>query len=81
METRKRPSQFIAIVFTGLAVGSLTASVLLLARHSTKDEWMALQLLLSMLLTVAAIANWVVYFRKWVDFEIRSLEESTTTKQ
>jgi hypothetical protein len=81
METRKRPSQFIAIVFTGLAVGSLTASVLLLARHNTKDEWMALHLLLSMLLTVAAIANWVVYFRKWVDFEIRSLEESTTTKQ
>jgi hypothetical protein len=81
MTDKKRPSRLVAIIFTGLAVGSLTASVLLLARQSTKDEWMALQLLLSMLLTVAAIANWVVYFRKWVDFEIRSLEESATTKQ
>jgi hypothetical protein len=81
METTKRPSRFPAIVFTAAAVCSLTTSVLLLARGSTNGRLMALQLSASMLLAVTAIANWVVYFRKWVDFEIRSLEENTTTKQ
>jgi hypothetical protein len=81
MTEKTKPSKFLAIVFTVAAVCSLTTSVLLLARGRTGGGLMALQLLTSMLLAVAAIANWVVYFRKWVDFEIRSLEESATTKQ
>lgn len=79
--TEKKPSRSKAILFTTAAVCSLTTSMLLLARPGTSGGLLAFQFFASMLLTVAAIANWTVYFRKWVDFEIRSLEESTTTKQ
>jgi hypothetical protein len=72
---------FMAIVFTVAAVCSLLTSVLLLARGSTSGGLMAFQFLTSMLLAISAIANWVVYFRKWVDFEIQSRQESTTEKQ
>jgi hypothetical protein len=81
MTEKKKPSRLVAIIFTVLAVGSLITSLLLLARSGTNGGLLALQLLASMILTVATIANWVVYFRKWVDFEMRSLEESTVTKQ
>jgi hypothetical protein len=81
MAEKAKPSRLVSIIFTVVAVGSLVVSLLLLAGKYTSGGLMALQLLASMLLAVAAIANWVVYFRKWVDFEIRSLEQSATTKQ
>jgi len=37
-------------------------------------------LLASMLVAVGALAQWVIYFREWVRFEIESHEERTKTK-
>jgi hypothetical protein len=81
MAKKAKPSKLVAVIFTVAAVGSLTTSVLLLARGNTNSGLLAVQLFASMLLAVATIANWVVYFRKWVDYEIRRFEESATTKQ
>jgi hypothetical protein len=81
MTEKAKPSKLMAVIFTVAAACSLITSVLLLARGSTGGGLLAVQLLASMLLTVATIANWVVYFRKWVDFEMRRFEESATIKQ
>ncbi len=63
------------------SVCSLIASLLLLIGGHTSGGLLAVQLLASALLVALTIASWVVYFRKWVDFEIRSLEERATTNQ
>ncbi len=70
----------VAIILTVAAVCSLVTS-LLLTRGNTSGGLVALGLLTSALLVVAAIGNWVVYFRRWVDFEIERRRESTTTKE
>jgi hypothetical protein len=70
----------VAILFTAVAVCSLMAS-LLLTRGNTSGGLIALGLLISALLVVSAIGNWVVYFRRWVDFEIERRQEHTTTKK
>jgi len=76
----KKPSVFTAIVLTVAAVCSLMTSLLLI-RGNTSGGLIAFGLLTSALLVVSAIGNWVVYFRRWVDFEIERRRESTTTKE
>jgi len=81
MGAKKKPSMFMAIIFTVAAMCSLMTSLLLLTRGNTSGGLMAFGLLTSALLVVSAIGNWVVYFRRWVDFEIERRRESTTTKE
>ncbi len=80
METKK-PSMFMAVLFTVVAVCSLMTCLLSLTRRGTSGGLIAFELLTSALLVVSAIGNWVTYFRKWVDFEIERRQEGTTTKQ
>jgi len=77
----KKPSRFMAVLFTVAAVGSLMTSLLLLMRANASGGLVALTLVASALLVVSAIGNWVTYFKKWVDFEIESRQESATTEQ
>ncbi len=70
----------VAIVLTVVAVCSLMVS-LLLTRGNMSGGLIALGLLASALLVVVAIGNWVVYFRRWVDFEIERRREGTTTRE
>ncbi len=81
MDAKKKPSMFMAILFTVAAVCSLITSPATGERGSTSGGLIAFQLLTSALLVVSAIGNWVVYFRRWVDFEIERRRESTTTKE
>jgi hypothetical protein len=55
--------------------------MMLVKGGSASGGLIAFQLLTSALLVVSAIGNWVVYFRRWVDFEIERRRESTTTKE
>jgi hypothetical protein len=80
MDTKK-PSMFTAVIFTVAAVCSLMTSLLMLLRGSRSGGLTAFVLLTSSLLVVSAIGNWVVYFRKWVDFEILRVQEGTPTEQ
>ncbi len=70
-----------AVIFTAVAVSSLMTALLMLLHGSRSGGLLALVLLTSALLVVTAIGNWVVYFRKWVDFEILRVQESTPTEQ
>ena len=81
MDAKKKPSMFMAIVFTVAAVCGLMTCLLLLTRGNRSAGLIAFGLLTSALLVVSAIGNWVTYFRKWVDFEIERRRESTTTKE
>lgn len=81
MRTRKKPSIFTAGVFTAAAVGSLLTVLLMVTGTWASGGLIAFQLLTSALLTVAAIANWVVYFGKRLDFELANQQTGTTTEQ
>jgi hypothetical protein len=71
----------VAILTAATAVGSLMASLLILASGGVHVLVKTLFLLLSMGAVVCAIAQWVIYFQEWVRFEIESHEERTKTKQ
>ncbi len=81
MDVKEKPSILRAVLRTVAAVGSLTVCLLLLLRGCTNGGLLAVALLTSALLAVSAIGKWVTYFRKWVDFEILSGQESTTAKE
>ncbi len=81
MDVKKKPSMFMAILFTVAAVCSLMTCLLLLTRGNRSGGLIAFELLTSALLVVSAIGYWVTYFRKWADFEIERRRESTTTKE
>ncbi len=81
MDVKEKPSMFRAVIFTGAAVCGLTTTLLMLLRGSRSGGLLALVLVTSALLVVSAIGTWVVYFRRWVDFEILRVQESTTTEQ
>jgi protein-S-isoprenylcysteine O-methyltransferase Ste14 len=76
----KKPSMFVAVIFTVASVCSLMTS-LLLTRGNRSGGLIAFGLLTSALLVVSAIGNWVTYFRRWVDVEIERRRESITTKE
>jgi protein-S-isoprenylcysteine O-methyltransferase Ste14 len=81
MDPRKKPSMFLAVLFTVAAVCSLMTCLLLVIREGTSGALIAFQLLTSALLVVSAIGNWVTYFRRWVDVEIERRHESITTRE
>jgi len=81
MDAMKKPSRFTAILFTVAAVCSLMTSLLLVTGGKASGGFIAFQLLTSALLVVAAAGNWVICFRKWVDFEIERRQEGTTDEQ
>ena len=81
MDAKKKPSMFVAVIFTVAAVCSLMTSLLLLTRGNRSGGLIAFGLLTSALLVVSAIGNWVIHFRRWVDFEIERRQESRTTKE
>jgi len=81
MTEEKKPSMFMAVLFTVAAVCSLMTCLLLLTRKGTSGGLLVFQLFTAALLVMAAIGNWVIYFRKWVDFEIERRQEGTTPKE
>ncbi len=81
MDAKKKPSMCTAILFTVAAVCSLMTCLLQLTHGNRSGGLIAFGLLTSALLVVSAIGNWVVYFRKWVDFEIERRRENITTKE
>ena len=72
---------FTAVIFTVVAVSSLMTSLLMLLRGNRSGGLIAFVLLTSALLVVSAIGNWVVYFRKWVDFEVEKRQAHTIMKE
>ena len=71
MDEVKAPSMLVAVLFTIAAVCSLMSFVLKAARGRS-DGLVILMLITAGLTTFCAIANWVKYFKKYVDFKIEN---------
>jgi hypothetical protein len=67
-----------AILATGAAMCSLGVCLPASREHVLITMFFFLG---SMAMVACAIAQWVIYFREWVRFEIESHEERTKTKQ
>ncbi len=72
MDKVKAPSMFVAVLFTISAVCSLITFVLMATGGTTSGGLVIFQLFTAGLLVFCAIANWVVYFRKYVDYKVEN---------
>jgi len=61
-----------AVLLTIAAVCSLMSFVLMATGGKRSGGLVIFQLFTAGLMTFAAIANWVVYFKKYVDFKIEN---------
>jgi hypothetical protein len=78
MDELKRPSKLVSILFTIMAVCSLLTFTLMATGGKKSTGLVLFGLFTAGLLLFSAIANWVVYFKKYVQFEVQSkLEERT----
>ena len=71
MSEVKEPSMLVAVLFTISAVCS-TITFVLKATHGSSGGLLIFTLFTAVLMTIAAIAYWVVYFKKYVDFKIEN---------
>jgi hypothetical protein len=71
MDKVKAPSMLVAVLLTISAVFSLMSFVLKAAGGSS-GGLLILMLITAGLLVFCAIANWVVYFRKYVDYKVKN---------
>lgn len=71
MEEVKAPSMLAAVLMTIAAVCSMMSFVLK-AAGGRSGGLLILMLITAGLLAFCAIANWVVYFKKYVDFKVEN---------
>ena len=71
MEEIKRPSMLAAVLLTIAAVFSLMSFVLK-ATHGSSGVLLIFMLITVGLLVFCAVANWVKYFKKYVDFKVEN---------
>jgi hypothetical protein len=71
MDAVKRPSMLAAVLFTIAAVFSLMSFVLK-AAGGRSGGLVILMLITAGLMAFGAIANWIVYFKKYVNFKIEN---------
>jgi len=69
MDENKKPSMLVAVLFTIATVCSLMSFLLMATGGTTSGGLVIFQLFTAGLLTFCAIANWVSYFKKYVNFE------------
>ena len=72
MDEVKKPSMLTAVLFTIAAVCSLMSFVLMATGGKESGGLVIFQLFTAGLMAFAAIANWVVYFKKYVNFKVEN---------
>ena len=68
----KKPSMFVAILFTVSATCSLMSLALMATGKTSGSGLVIFQFVTVGLLTFSAIANWVIYFKKYVNHKVES---------
>lgn len=71
MDEVKAPSMLVAVLFTIAAVCSMMSFVLK-AVGGSSGVLVILMLITAGLMVFCAIANWVKYFKKYVDFKVEN---------
>jgi hypothetical protein len=70
MDDLKRPSKFVAVLFTVSAACSLMSLLLMVVGRRTGAGLIAFQVLTATLLVISAIGNWHLYVRRYVKYEV-----------
>jgi hypothetical protein len=70
MDKLKRPSKFIAILFTVSAVCSLISLALMVVGRGTETGQILFQILTVTLLIIAAAGNWCQYVQRYIKYEV-----------
>ena len=78
MDELKRPSKFVAVLFTISAACSAMSLLLMVMGQSAGTGQILFQILTATLLLISAIGNWHLYMKRYVKYEVqRQLEENT----
>jgi len=72
MDELKRPSMVVAVLFTISAICGMMTLLLMATGGKTGGALIIFQLFTVGLLLLCAIANWVVYFKRYVTFEVEN---------
>jgi hypothetical protein len=72
MDELKKPSVAVAVLFTILAACGMITFVLMATGSKTGEALIIFQLFTIGLLLFSAIASWVVYFTRYVKFEVEN---------
>ena len=70
MKDRKKPSMLIAVLFTISATCSLMTLLLMVINKTNSEALLIFQVFTTGLLMFCAVANWVVFFKKNVRYEV-----------
>jgi len=71
----------VAVLFSIAALCSLMSSVLMAERGNKSTGLMMFQLFTMGLLILCSILNWVVYFKKYVAFEVKNQSGEEADKE
>jgi hypothetical protein len=71
MDENKKPSMLAAVLLTIATVCILMSFLLKATGGTTSGGLLIFQLFTAGLLTFCAIVNWVVYFKRYVNFEVK----------
>jgi hypothetical protein len=72
MDELKKPSMVVAVLFTISAICGMMTFLLMATGGKTGDALIIFQLITVGLLLFCAIANWVVYVKRYVKFEVEN---------
>jgi hypothetical protein len=72
MDELKKPSMLVAILLTVSAICGMMTFLLMATGGKTGEALIIFQLFTVGLLLFCAIANWVVYFKRYVKFEVEN---------
>jgi len=70
MDALKRPSKFVAILFTVAAVCSVMTLLLMVVGRRTGTGLILFQILTVTLLVISAAGNWHTYVQRYVKYEV-----------
>jgi hypothetical protein len=78
MDALKRPSKFVAVLFTIAAVCSVMTLLLMVVGKHTGTGLILFQVLTVPLLLISAAGNWHTYVQRYVKYEVeQKLKENT----
>ena len=72
MDKLKKPSMLVAVLLTIAAICGMMTFVLMATGGKTGEALIICQLFTVGLLLFSAVANWVVYFKRYVKFEVEN---------
>jgi uncharacterized membrane protein YqjE len=82
MKKEKKPTSFLAILFTVSAACSLATLILMIIGGKTSTGLMMFQAVTALLLVIGAAGNWYQYTQRYITYEVqKKLDEEKKNNQ